>query len=336
MKAARVQSPTRVDLAGGTLDLWPLYNFVGGALTLNVAIDVWTEAEVLPGSDAQIRLESPDVELDETFANLQQVLKSQNPKLKLFQPLLRQLRPEAGFHLKTRSQSPVGGGLGGSSSLMISILKCFELAFGQKPLGAHELVHWAHNLEAEILRTPTGTQDYYPAVSGGVNLLRSGPRGLEQEVLPIAGQALEKKFLLVYTGRSHHSGLNNFEVLKSAVAGDSKVLSALGKIREVALQMEPHVRAGRWDQLAPLFDQEYEARLELTPAFTCPEIESLNRLSRQAGAESVKICGAGGGGCVMVWCPEDRRETIAEVCRKAGFQVMNARPVGPLAALRGT
>lgn len=332
MSMIRVSSPTRVDLAGGTLDLWPLYNFLGGAQTLNLAIDIRTHAEILPTA-GEVILESADLQETKRYPNISAALADTDPKFLLLRVVLREIAPDRGFHLKTKSESPVGGGLGGSSSLMVSMLKAFCLFLGRPLPEPHALAHWAHNVEAEILNTPTGKQDYYPAISGGMNLLTFGTKGVEQEVFPLTGSPFESKFLLVYTGRSHHSGLNNFEVLKSAVAKDPRVMEALRNLKVVSSEMVSALRERQWDLLAGLFRREYQARVQLSPAFTCPEIEELDRVSKAAGAEAIKICGAGGGGCVMLWCPEGRRETIAEACEKAGFKTLNARPVQPLSPL---
>lgn len=326
MSVVTVSSPTRVDLAGGTLDLWPLHCFVGGAVTVNVAIDIRTHATVEWTADGKVTLESPDLGETRAYASVAEALNDKDGKFILLRTVLREIRPDRGFRLVTRSESPVGGGLGGSSSLMISILKAFRKAQGKPAADIHRLVHVAHNLEAEILNTPTGTQDYYPAASGGLNILTYSNEGIRQEVLPFADAAFSDRFLLVHTGRSHHSGLNNFEVMKAAVAKDKEVLSALFALKDVAAGMEDACRRGAWAELAGLFRREYDARIRLTPAFTCKEIEDLGEISRKAGAEAVKICGAGGGGCVMVWCPEGGRETISTACQKAGFQVLSAKP----------
>lgn len=324
-----VHSPTRVDLAGGTLDLWPLFSFLGGASTVNVAIDVCTSAILKPGDGPAIRWTSPDMKLDLTFKSLDEALKDADPKTSLIRLLLEHFKPEKGFHLETRSQSPVGGGLGGSSSLLITCLKAFSLFTGKANGDVHALVKLAHNLEARMLRTPTGTQDYYPAASGGLNILRYSDTGITQAVHKIDAAGFAERFLLVYTGRSHHSGLNNFEVLKGAVEGNPVVLGALHELKTIALETEKACLEGRWADLGGLFRREYESRVKLAPAFSCPEIVQLQALSLNAGADAVKICGAGGGGCVLVWCPPSLKERIADECRKGGFQVMNARPVDP-------
>lgn len=325
-----VKSPTRVDLAGGTLDLWPLYLFIHGASTVNVAIDVYTTVELTPHADSTITLDSADLKIRKTYANLKEALADQDPKMILLQTQLRYWKPEKGFTLVTSSQSPVGGGLGGSSSLTISLMKAFA-QFCNKPYrDVHHMVHSAHNIEAEILNTPTGTQDYYPAASGGLNILRYGYDGITQEVLPVSKTPLADKFMLVYTGKAHHSGLNNFEVMKDSVAKDEGTIQALKDLKAIAIETEQAIHAGKWQELGGLFKREFEARVRLAPEFSSPEIQQLAEVSLQNGAEAVKICGAGGGGCVLVWCPPENKAKVASACQKAGYQVMDAKPVDPL------
>ncbi|MCE3009715.1 MAG: galactokinase [Proteobacteria bacterium] len=324
------KSPTRVDLAGGTLDLWPLYNFVGGAKTVNVAIDIWTWAELTPLPQGKIELESRDLNLKKSFGSFKECLADPDPALNLLKVQLKFWNPQDGFRLVTKSESPVGGGLGGSSSLTVSMLKAFS-SWLEKPFPSnHQMAEVAHNMEAQVLNTPTGTQDYYPPMSGGINVLGYEFEGITQKVLSVKGTPLESHFLLVNTGRSHHSGLNNFEVLTSAVRKDSKVIEALLKIKQVAEETAQMVERGTWERMKELFHRELDARLQLTPAFSSPEIEQLIKLSLQAGADAVKICGAGGGGCVLVWVPPHRREGVVAACQTAGFQVLGAKPVDPL------
>jgi D-glycero-alpha-D-manno-heptose-7-phosphate kinase len=330
LKEIEVKSPTRVDLAGGTLDLWPLYQFIGGATTLNVAIDVWTRARISEGAGTEVRIESKDLGLEKKYPNLGAALQDSDSKMALFQSVLSFFKPSGGFELITESESPVGGGLGGSSSLTISMMKAFSLWVDRPFSSVHEMVHVAHNLEAAVLNTPTGTQDYYPAVTGGLSVLHYGASGIEQEVMDLRGTPMDDHFMLIYTGKSHHSGLNNFEVMKAAVGKDPRTLQGLKDLKQIAEEMEAVIRKRAWDQVPSLFNREYEARVRLAPAFTSPEIEHLNKITLEAGARAVKICGAGGGGCILVWCAPERKNGVAEACQKAGFQVMKARPVTQL------
>ncbi len=328
-KPIHIKSPTRVDLAGGTLDMWPLFNFLGGAMTINLAIDIWTEATLTPTVGTQITIVSEDLNQQWDFNDLKSMLTALDPKIYFYQKIIEKFKLSSGFVLKTSSQSPIGGGLGGSSSLVISILKAFSQWTAQA-MTTEAYVHLAHNIEAEILRTPTGTQDYFPAITGGLSFINYTAHGVHHKLTSIVGTPLEDHFLLVYTGRSHHSGLNNFEVLKSAVEGDLTVLTALKKIKIIADELKIAIDQKNWSLLPILYRQEYDARIELTPAFSSPEIEKLAKICIAAGALAVKICGAGGGGCVLIWVAPEHREKVVQVCQNEKFQCLNARPVNPL------
>ena len=187
MKTVSFKSPTRVDLAGGTLDMWPLYNFVNGATTINVAIDIWTEAEMKPRTDGKIIVNSVDLGKCWEFANYSEFQKSSDSNIKFYSSVLKQFDESlqnltTGFEIVTSSQSPIGGGLGGSSSLVISLLKVLHEYLGLDEVDVYSLVHLAHNIEAEMLQTPTGTQDYFPAVTGGLSFIDYEARELKQTV----------------------------------------------------------------------------------------------------------------------------------------------------------
>lgn len=328
-------SPTRVDLSGGTLDMWPLYNFVGCATTINVAIDIWTTVIVNMRSDKKVIFNSTDLNKTWEFNKLSEFFLSTDSTLGFYQTIFSHFnnslhRLQSGFEVITSSQSPIGGGLGGSSSLVISILKALHQLLEIQIPAVRELVYLAHNIEAEMLRTPTGTQDYYPAVTGGLSFIDYEASDIKQTIVSLENTPFENHFLLVYTGRSHHSGLNNFEVLKSVVEGDLKVIAALEKIKSISDELKVAIQNKNWEVIPFIFQQEYAARIQLTPAFTSPEIEKLSEICLAAGALAVKICGAGGGGCVLVWVAPNKRERVVAACQKEKFQCLNAKPVSRL------
>lgn len=335
MKTISFKSPTRVDLAGGTLDMWPLYNFVNGACTINVAIDIYTTCEIRIREDKQVIINSPDLKKIWNFKSIQDFFSNPANDLNFYKTIFKSLQTDlqnlsAGFEIITASQSPIGGGLGGSSSLVISILKALHSLLNKPIPEVNKLVYMAHNIEAEMLNTPTGTQDYYPAVTGGLSFIEYNTTDIKQKVLPIDKTPLQDHFLLVYTGKSHHSGLNNFEVLKSAVQKDPAVLDALHKIKEIADALKESIEKNQWTKIPALFREEFAARVQLTPAFTSPEIERLNKICTSAGAEAVKICGAGGGGCVLVWVSPAKRNDVIKACQAEDFQCLDTKPVNPL------
>lgn len=327
----QIKSPTRVDLAGGTLDCWPLHLMVGDCCTVNLAIDVFTGCELTVLDDSQILeqkkiyLQVHDLNYKREFINLEHLLECVDQEIRLVQKVLDYFKPNFGFRLKTFSQSPVGGGLGGSSSLCISLIRAFQSKMDIQ-MANNELVHLAHNIEAKVIGTPTGTQDYYPALISGLNIIHYRADGISVERVPFAQEIFKKNMMLIYTGKSHHSGINNWQVIKSVIEGDKSVLGFLKEIARISADTAQLCRQGAWEMLPDLFQQEYRARIKLAPSFSSPEIELLKKIVLDSGGLAVKICGAGGGGCVMVWADSSLHERITQACLKNGFQTLKAQP----------
>lgn len=323
---AQVISPTRFDLAGGTVDMWPIWAMLGGGVTINVSISVQTFAEFEVLKTPEICIESLDLQKTWNFKNLNELLSSADPQVLFFQAHVRFWMPQYGFRLKTKSESPVGGGLGGSSSLSVSVFKSF-MNHGEQKYSDLEIVTHCSNIEAFILKTPTGTQDYFPAVKAGLHIIDYSLSGIKDEVLHTHKSYFDQHFMLVYTGRSHHSGINNWQVLKKFIDGDKITIKALEDIRDISVEMKSLCLQQRWSDIPQLFDREFKARLHLAESFMSPEIEKLKKLSEQNGAQGFKICGAGGGGCVVIWAdPKDHSKLIRTV-EGNGFQVLKAKTV---------
>lgn len=322
-----VKSPTRVDLAGGTLDCWPLYLFLGDPVTINVAIDIFTYAHLKERSDKKIELITADLNANKTYSNLDECLKDTDPAFELVRAHLQYWKPAKGFTLSTRSESPVGGGLGGSSSLCISLLKAFS-KWMERPLAEDEMVRVASHIEAQILLKPTGTQDYFPPIHGGVNYIQYGVPGPQASVKKIDQDLFRDRFLLVYTGRSHHSGINNWQVIKQWLDGDEKTRASLARLAAISKKMKAALDENRVNDLPAIFGEEYEARTQLSDGFSSPEIRKLSEIAKSQGAVA-KICGAGGGGCVLIWCPDRQIEKVRAALAKTEFQVLPTKPWEP-------
>ena len=318
------RSPTRVDLAGGTLDCPPLFLFLPDPVTVNVAINVYTHAWLHPRNDAAVILDSVDQEAKIEYKDLSACLADTDPRFALFRAMLRFWRPESGFSLRTRSESPVGGGLGGSSSLCISLFKVFSRWLGRH-FETSEIVRIASGVEAQVLLKPTGTQDYFPPLLGNLCFIHYEVAGPRAEVLAIPEKLFDDHFMLVYTGRSHHSGINNWQVIKNYLDGDENTIRCMRDLAQISKGVEQAMRLQHWDELPGLFAQEYRARTALSEGFSSPEIVKLRQLAEACGSQA-KICGAGGGGCVMLWADPGQRETLAQRVVESGFTILGAKP----------
>src|SRR5688500_12152543 len=115
------QSPCRVDLAGGTLDIWPLYLFHPNAVTVNFAVDRYTTCELVTRADERIIFRSSDQQGEESFDSFDHLTSEGKYNLPLLAQVVRFFKPGMGFELSTNSEAPTGAGISGSSSLIITI-----------------------------------------------------------------------------------------------------------------------------------------------------------------------------------------------------------------------
>ena len=318
MMMAKAICPTRIDLAGGTLDLWPIYAILGKAYTINFAIDLYAHVDLEKRSDSTVHLKLTDLHYQKTFSSLQDVLMSSDKEIGLIKEVLKHFKPDFGFDLHVKTMSPMGAGLGGSSSLLMGLLEVFHQALKKKP-SFLSCVNLARNIEAHFLGQPTGTQDYFiPLLKKGIVLISYDLEGIKWKHLQTPA-IVKDKCLLVYTGRSHQSGWNNWRVLKDFIDGDKKTKKVLESIAEVSKEVHARLLNQKLDNLEELFNEEFLARMSLTEAFSSPEIEELRKCIPTSSA--IKICGAGGGGCVMIWT--DEKEAISEICHQKGYQVLD-------------
>ncbi len=323
-----IKVPVRVDLAGGTLDCWPLYLLLGDCVTINVAVSIFAEVKITPRLDEQIKVDIPGHH-SKVFPDVPALLASRDELLHLLRVQVEFFKPSGGFDVEMKTDSPIGAGLGGSSALCVALIQAMSAWLGQTWSEA-ELVTLASNLEAKVLGKPTGTQDYFPALRGGFLALHYGARGPHAETLALDGELFAKCGTLVYTGRPHHSGLNNWQVLKSVLDGDETSLQALSELRVIAWEMLDVLKRKEWSKLTALFHREFEARVRLSSEFTSPEIERVRDLALKVGSSAVKICGAGGGGTVLVWSAPQARDEVRRQCESAGFKILKAEVVPPL------
>jgi D-glycero-alpha-D-manno-heptose-7-phosphate kinase len=173
----------------------------------------------------------------------------------------------------------------------------------------------------------TGTQDYFPAVAAGLSAIHYTPDGPRQEHLALDPGYWNQRMSLIYTGQPHHSGLNNWTVIKAALDGHEGTLNALWDIKRVADKMLSVLRVKALQKLPDLFAEEFEARVRLSSGFSSPEIEQLKDVALSKGASAIKICGAGGGGCVLLLSEPDAKPRVEDACREQGFEVLKAAVV---------
>ncbi len=314
--------PTRIDFAGGTLDLWPLYLFFGNAPTINGAINLFSKVKIYPRKDKAVIVESKDLKIRERFSNLRS-LPEKHPLI-LILKLLKFYNPIKGLELITDCQAPVGSGIGGSSALNIALNGGLN-RFTKKNLNRETMIEVAKNIETQVIQVPAGTQDYYSAMFGGIQSIRPGFTGITTKKIRLNLKDWSDRFVLCYTGKPHNSGINNWAVYKKAINVDAKVHKSLSRIASLSTRMENVLVNQEESKFPKLFSEEWKARKALAPGISTAKIEHLIKSASSCGALAAKVCGAGGGGCVAFFVRKGTKNKVSEILQQQGGQVLPIR-----------
>jgi D-glycero-alpha-D-manno-heptose-7-phosphate kinase len=317
-----VRAPNRIDLAGGTIDIYPLYIFEEGAATVNIAIQIFSQVELETRSDSRIEIVSKDMKKEVVFEHLSD--SRPEGELDLLIRAVNHYKPQAGITLISENQAPQGSGIGASSALLMAASAALN-ELTESHLSFPEMINIGANLEAQTIKIPTGKQDYYAAFYGGINAVWFDVSGarlepisyLEKEI-----QELESRVVLSYTGIPHFSGENNWTIMKRYIDGEPKTISALKEIKKTALKMREAVINKKWNRIGELLKEEWENRKQLTPGVTTEKIDQVILQAEKAGAAASKLCGAGGGGCMITWVEPDKKKNVELALSAHGLKLL--------------
>jgi D-glycero-alpha-D-manno-heptose-7-phosphate kinase len=321
VRSLDTSAPTRIDLAGGTIDIWPLYLFHRGAQTLNAAISIRARARIDARADDLIEIRSRDTGATVTAGHWRDL--RDEPTLRLLS-LLVHFFEVSGITLTTTSESPAGAGIAGSSALNVAV--CAALADWKRVHYEPEaLLQIAQNVEAQTINVPTGLQDYRPALYGGIAALELDVDGIRRIPIPVDPAELERRIVLCYTGEPRNSGTNNWEITKKHIDGDRHVFDCFERIRDTAAHMRESLVRGDWDAVGRDIADEWENRKRLAPGVTTPAIDDLIARATAAGATAAKVCGAGGGGCLFCYGPPEANAAIRDALAAGGARLLDYR-----------
>jgi D-glycero-alpha-D-manno-heptose-7-phosphate kinase len=312
-------APTRIDLAGGTLDIWPLYLFHDGAQTLNAAISLRASCDLRSRPDRRLVIVSEDSGERVEAEHWSQLRDTHD--LKLLGKLLHYFQAE-GIELTTRSDSPVGAGIAGSSALNIAVCGALN-AWSGGHRTADEIFQIAMNVEAQAIDVPTGAQDYRPAFYGGISAVELGVAGVRRVALDVPAGELQARIALAYTNASRNSGINNWDVTKRHIDGDAQVRTAFARIRDIATAMRRALERRDWPEVGRQIAAEWDNRKTLAPGVTTPDIDAMLAAAGRAGALAGKVCGAGGGGCLFCFGDPADIPDIRQALHESGARVLD-------------
>lgn len=318
----RSRAPIRIDFAGGWTDVPPFSQREGGAV-VNATINRYTYVTLMPREDDRIHIISADFEQYVEVANFRSIEYDGN--LDLIKAAVKVLEVELGMDLYVRCDAPPGSGTGSSSSIsvaLIGLLNCVQ----ETKLSPHEIAKLARKLEVAELMISGGKQDYYASALGGVNFLEFEDPAVSNSKLSVPKPVLcelEKHLILCYTGKSRLSGDIIKTVMGAYERGERRTVDALRNLKRIAYDTKSALLSGDLAGFASLLDENWENQKALDASTTSPQIDGLFEIARKAGAIGGKACGAGGGGCVLFCCADNKEHLVRRALLGAGAQIID-------------
>ena len=186
MKTVRKGS-VRIDLLGGTLDIYPINLILPNVVTLNMATNLMACVSIEPYHKKRIIFNSEDYKVSKDFSIEEVVNIDDNlPVFGQFEFLARILsyfEPAFGLQITLSSDAPPGSGLGGSSAMGATFFSACCDHFSTN-YSRNKIVAVVQSIESKILNAgPAGYQDYYPSLFGGVLALKAKVEGVKVEQL---------------------------------------------------------------------------------------------------------------------------------------------------------
>lgn len=319
----RCKAPLRIGLAGGGTDVSPYCDEYGGAI-LNATISLYAYATIELLDENKIYIEAVDrnekISLD---------LKAELPidgtldlAKGIYNHIVRNYGAiNTGFRLTTYVDAPAGSGLGTSSTLMVAILGAF-CEWLRLPLGEYDIAHKAYIIEREELRMAGGKQDQYAATFGGVNFMEFyegdtvivNPLRIKPQYL----YELENNLLLYFTATSRLSSTIIEAQSKNVVEKNQQSIEAMHQLKEQARMMKEALLKGRINDIGSILDYGFRYKKQMAQGISNSKMDELYETALKAGATGGKISGAGGGGFMMFYCPDNTRYNVKEALSNYG------------------
>ena len=323
----RCKAPLRIGLAGGGTDVSPYTDQFGGAI-LNATVSLFAYAFLKVRTDQNVILKAMDRH-EELTLEVSSVLPLDG-KLDLakgvFNRLVKDFNiPVKGFELTTYVDAPPGSGLGSSSTLVVAILGAFVEAF-KLPLGEYDIAHLAYSIEREDLEMAGGRQDQYAATFGGFNFMEFGandkvivnPLRIKEKVL----FELENNLVLFFTETSR---LSSSIIQKQQDNVNNNVVSsidAMHHLKEQAILMKEALLKGEVNQVGEILHFGWQQKKVMAQGITNDSIDHYYETAMNAGATGGKISGAGGGGFMIFYAPENHKFQVINSLESIGGKVL--------------
>ncbi|MFX1339739.1 MAG: hypothetical protein ACFFDK_14095 [Promethearchaeota archaeon] len=295
------KTPVRIAFGGGGTDVEPYSSDYGGYV-INSTINLYFRCLFTKREDSLINVFSNDKFSTHKFDTIK-ILKKNYQCSNLFEAVFNLTKPNFGMDVYVHGEPPKKAGLGASASVCTCLISGI-LNLEGKEINLDSIAEQAYFVEQNILKNIGGRQDQYAAVYGGFNgLTFLGDSNIIINKLKIPysfKKEIERGLILFYTGLPRTSGNIVQEQVKSYLKNKEESKKFLDKLKEIAYQMKDALLSENFDKFGELLTQDLEIKTKFNPLLTTDYMKQLNNLVLRNGAIGGRVCGAGGGGC-MIW-----------------------------------
>jgi D-glycero-alpha-D-manno-heptose-7-phosphate kinase len=300
------RTPLRVSFAGGGTDLAEFYERDYGAV-LSAAIANYIYVTVKPHSP----LFNEPVRVN--YSKSEEVDRIDEIENDIARESLKFMGVEPPIYISTVGDHPASTGLGSSSAFAVGLLNALHAYKGER-VTAGQLAEEASHIEIDVLGQPIGKQDQYAAAFGGVNYFRFNPAGrVTVEPLRPSHGSLGELFdhlLMFWTGHQRDAG----QVLREQRANTPRKLDSLQQMRDHAFELQQVMANGPVDPslVGKILDHGWKLKRSLASTISTEQIDTWYDRAVEAGASGGKLCGAGGGGCILFVVAPERQAAVRE------------------------
>lgn len=327
----RSKAPLRISLAGGGTDVPPFPQLEGGCV-LSTTINRYAYGTLQPRSDGNICIHSLDFGVSVTYDPEDKL--AYDGKLDLVKAAIRKLVPaeHRGFDLLLHSDAPPGSGLGASSAMIVALVGLLK-EFEYLPLTDYEIADLACIIEREELGIQGGLQDQYAAAFGGFNYIEFLPDHVVVNPLKVSLDVmneLQYNLFLCYTGTMRLSAHIIQDQVDRYERREAKTMQALRELKALTIEMKNALLRRELDNFGELLHREWQCKKALSSRISNVQLDELYETAREHGALGGKITGAGGGGYMLLYCPADRKHSVAAKLKDSGCTIidMSLEPMG--------
>lgn len=323
----RSKAPLRIGLAGGGTDLETYSDRYGGAV-LNATISMYAYATIQTRDDGRIVIHALDrnIELNTPMAEEITLKEGLYLHAGVYHRIVKEfIKKPLSFELTTLVDAPPGSGLGSSSTLVVAILGAFT-EWLRLPLGEYDIARLAYEIERIDLKMAGGKQDQYAATFGGVNFMEFykdnkvivNPLRINESYL----NELSYNLILYNTEVSRLSTQIIETQQRNVLEHRSSSIEAMHGIKEQAVRMKEALLRGEFEKIGAILDFGWHHKKKMAAGITNPYLDEIYATALQAGATGGKISGAGGGGFMVLYCPDNTRWNVIRALQRFGGQVM--------------